>query len=82
MDTNELLDLAIENLRDSCNKLIKIAAQKDYVNSVTQEIKETFQQLHNRFDLCFTMKNAEQDIKRSAKKPCDDPPAQSPGITL
>lgn len=64
MTTTELLSIASENLRDSMDQLQVIAERPDYINGSTKEIAELFERISNQFTLCFTLKNAIQDLTR------------------
>lgn len=66
MNTDELQKIAIENLADSCHKLIEIAEDKTYINKDTKQVKELFETITNQFTLVFTLKNAIHDLSKKA----------------
>lgn len=62
MTTDELLNLAIENLEDSTKALVTIAKKPGYLNPNTPELNDLFVQISNRFQLCLTLKTAYVDV--------------------
>lgn len=72
MTQEELLETAVDNLRDTTKTILSIAADPMWLNedgkTENHGLKELKEEFSNRLTLCFTLKNAFAQIKSDAIK--------------
>lgn len=65
MNETELLKLAVENLKETMDEMLAIAADSRHMNQDSRESINACERLKNRYVLCFTLKNAVAEIQRA-----------------
>ncbi len=65
----ELLAIAADNLKDTCESIVKMAGDPRHFNQNSREMQDAMDDFKNRLTLCFTIKNAAHDVARLPKQP-------------